>query len=353
MAARLDERRTRVVGEPVGLVGSIKQARSAGQWALSDEGTLVYAAGPTKSASTFVWVDREGRREPTHIPPGEFRGFSLSPDGRHLAVPVTESAGADLWVYDMERPQAPRRITFEGWNNNVVWSSDGRWLLFTTTTSDGGHSIRVKELESRDDPRVVFESARGLLPHQYDSKERELFFSEVGDGTLHDMKVAALDLEAEGGPRWGEVRVISATPHHEVFARISPDRRRVAYNSDETGRWEVYVASFPELAGRIRISDAGGEEMQWSRDGARIVYRWGSAWYEVELALEPTLASSAPRLLFQGPFYNTPGMSWDAPPDGQRFLVIEEPELERLVTTLEVITGFDTELRRRLPEVPW
>jgi len=351
MAARLDERRQRVVGEPVGLVGSIKQARSAGQWALSDEGTLVYAAGPAKSASTFVWVDREGRREPTHIPPGEFRGFSLSPDGRRLAVPVTEASGADIWVYDLERPQTPRRITFDGWNNYVEWSSDGRWLLFTTTSGDGGPcSIRVKELESRADPRVVYESPRGLLPHQYDSEARELFFSEVGEGTLHDLKVAALDLAAEGGPRWGEVRVLSATPHHEVFARISPDRRWVAYNSDETGRWEVYVASYPELAERIRISDAGGEEMQWSRDGARIVYRWGASWYEADLVFAPTPASSTPRVLFQGPFYNTPGMSWDAPPDWERFLVIEEPELERLVTTLEVVTSFDTELRRKLAE---
>jgi eukaryotic-like serine/threonine-protein kinase len=349
MAARLDEGRTRIVGEPVGLLGNIKQARSAGQWALSSDGTLVYAAGPTKSTSTFVWADREGHREPTHVPPGNFRGFSLSPDGRRLAVPVTESAGADVWVFDMERPQTPRRITFDGWNNHVVWSSDGRWLLFTTTTGDGGPcSIRVKELESRADPVVVYESARGLLLHQFDSTERELLFSEVGDGTLHDLKAATLDLGAAGGPRWGEVRVVSATPHHEVFARIGPDRRWVAYNSDETGRWEVYVASYPDLAGRIRISDAGGEEMQWSRDGARILYRWGAAWYEVDLAFEPSPASSAPRLLFQGPFYNTPGMSWDATPDWKRFLVIEEPELERLVTTLEVVTGFDTELERRM-----
>ncbi|HEX6882390.1 MAG TPA: protein kinase, partial [Planctomycetota bacterium] len=357
MAVRLDERRTHLVGEPLGLLGGVKAARSSGQWALSSEGTLVYASGPTKSAGTFVWVDREGRRAPTDLPPGDFRGFSLSPDGRHLAVPVTEASGADVWVYELERPQTPRRITFDGWNNYVVWSSDGRWLLFTTTTGEGAaSSIRAKELESRADPVVLYESPRGLLLHQFDSATQELFYSEVGERTLHDLKAATVDLEASGGPRWGEVRVISATPHHEVFARIRPDRRWVAYNSDETGRWEVYVATYPGLAARIRVSDAGGEEMQWSRDGRRIVYRWGSTWYEVELALDgatgsaPAPTSSAPRVLFQGPFYNTPGMSWDAPPDWERFLVIDEPELERRVTTLEVVTGFDAELRRRLAE---
>jgi Tol biopolymer transport system component len=350
MATRIDEGRTRVVGEAVALLGGIKQARGGSQWALSEEGTLVYASGPTKGAGTFVWIDREGRREPTNIPPGEFRGFSLSPDGRSLAVPVTEVAGVDIWVYDLERPQTPRRITFDGWNNHAIWSSDGRWLLFTTTAGDNPCSIRVKDLESRADPVAVYQSERPILLHQFDSAQKELFFSEGSDAMLHDLKVAVLDLAAEGGPRWEAVRDVSATPHHEVFARVSPDRRWVAYNTDETGRWEVYLATYPELSDRIRISDDGGEEMQWSRDGSRIIYRWGAAWYEVDLAFTPVLSSSPPRRLFQGPFHNPSGMSWDAPPDWNRFLVTEDPELERLVTTLEVVTGFDTELRRRLPE---
>jgi Tol biopolymer transport system component len=349
MAARLDERRTRVLGEPVSLLGGVKQARGAAHWALSEEGTLVYAGGPTQVTGTFVWLDRAGTRTPTRIPAGEFRGFSLSPDGSRLAVPVTERDGADIWVFDLDRPQAPRRITFDGWNNYAIWSSDGRWLLFTTTSAGGGPvSIRVQDLESRAGPVTVFESPRGAILHQLDAESGELLFGEIGVGTMLDLEAVTLDLDAAGGPRWGEIRPISATLHHEVFARISPDRRWIAYNSDETGRWEVYLASYPELRGRVRVSDAGGEEMLWSPDGTRIVYRWGNAWFEVDLAFAPALASGPPRLLFDGPFFNTPGMSWDSR-DWERFLVIEEPELDRLVTTLEVITGFDTELARRMP----
>jgi dipeptidyl aminopeptidase/acylaminoacyl peptidase len=138
------------------------------------------------------------------------------------------------------------------------------------------------------------------------------------------------------------------TASTEVFPRVSPDGKWVAYSTDETGRWEVYLAAYPSLENRVRVSANGGEEVRWSEDGRELVYRWGSQWWIAEVSYEPQLSVTQPRVLFEGSFINVAGYSWDMTPDAQRFLVIEGVEQERRVTELVVITNFVDEIERRL-----
>ena len=119
--------------------------------------------------------------------------------------------------------------------------------------------------------------------------------------------------------------------------------------SDESGSWEIYVTSFPDAASKRRVSFAGGEEPLWSPDGREIVWRFGAKWYSVGFADEPELTLGQPTVLFEGPFINVFGYSWDMSSDGERFLVIENPDAGRPLTELVVVSNFFDELQRRVP----
>ena len=137
--------------------------------------------------------------------------------------------------------------------------------------------------------------------------------------------------------------------YKEGVGSLAPDGAWRAYTSDETGMWEVYVVSYPELEHRMRISSSGGEEARWSPGGDEIIYRWNSRWFVADVSFDPEPAVGRPRLLFEGPYVNVNGYSWDISADGQRFLVIEGIEQMKILNELAVITNFDDLLRRRLP----
>jgi Tol biopolymer transport system component len=170
-----------------------------------------------------------------------------------------------------------------------------------------------------------------------------------------DIYLLPLDGESLSGKATAEPAPFLQTPFQEQFPTISPDGRWMAYYSNETGRWEIYVqpmegtGSRSAGAGRVRISTGGGEEPIWSRDGRELFYYWGSKIYVVDVTLDPEFRAGVPRVLFDGPFVNLPGWSYDVSPDGKRFLVVENEDLEKASTELIVITNFFDYLRRRVP----
>ncbi len=120
--------------------------------------------------------------------------------------------------------------------------------------------------------------------------------------------------------------------------------------SDESGQWQIYVVSYPDqrVAKRL-VSSTGGEEPRWSPDGSEIIYRYGSQWFSASFSDDPSLELGSPEVLFEGPYINIPGYSWDISPDGDRFLLVENPAQNEPLTKLVVITKFFDEIRRRLP----
>jgi hypothetical protein len=126
---------------------------------------------------------------------------------------------------------------------------------------------------------------------------------------------------------------------------VSPDGRAIAYTSDETGEYHIYIQSLPLIGGRSQVSRAGGaEEPRWARDGKQLFYRNGQRIIEVPVATRPTLVIGAPRTFFAGDFVNVSGRSYDVAPDGERALVIEGGASG--TGTLAVTQGWFTELDR-------
>ena len=348
MGARIDPETLAVLGEPVTLLSSVRVSWGRGQWALTDDGSLVYAEGINDEMAEFVWRRADGSIEPLGLGLREFVAFSLSPDGRRLATPIVDGRDQDIWVYDLDRPNTPARITFGGVHHAARWSSDGRYLLFTKFLQDGGTQILAKDIQSGAPPFIVRASSSGGYAAEYHAPSGELLFIVTASGNSLDLMRGVVDLAEGENATLEQIEPLRATPYGEPFAAISPDRRWIVANSDETGRWELYLSSYPDFGSRMQISTTGGEEPLWTADGSRVIYRWNDTWYEVEVTTEPRLTASPPRVIAQGPFINVAGYSWDMTADGESLLLLKGPQQDVPVTELQVITNFTTELRRRL-----
>jgi len=346
-AVRFDLARLEVVGDPATLMAGIQNSVERGQFVLSHDGTLVYADGTDSNLARLVWVDRDGQREPLGLGVKAFVAFRLSPDGTKLAVPIRDGTDQDIWVYDLARLQTPTRITHGGLHNNVIWSDDGRYLVYSRLLSDNATSMRLKEPSLGGDDREILREAGDLIALGYDSDRRQILFAQNRENGLFDQMIGELDVAADPNARVEKIETLRGTPYNEIFARYSPDRKWVALNSDETGRWEIYLAAYPSLEQRIQISTGGGEEPLWTADGKRVIYRWGSSWYEVDVSTEPALTASAPKVIVQGPYINVAGYSWDMTRNGEQLLLLEGPDQDRTINELHVITNFFDEIERR------
>jgi len=142
---------------------------------------------------------------------------------------------------------------------------------------------------------------------------------------------------------------VAGTSATEWGPHFSPDGRWMAYTSDESGRYEVYVKPYPELSGAWAISSDGGEEPVWARDGRSLFYRNQDTWLQVPISTEPEFAAGIPRVVLEGPFINVPGRSYDVAPDGSRFLVIRDVGNEEFSRHVEVVLNWFDELERLIP----
>ena len=152
-----------------------------------------------------------------------------------------------------------------------------------------------------------------------------------------------------GGDR--KPRAVVKTPFTEQFPRLSPDGHWIAYTSNESGRTEVLVQSFPDAGARTQISTSGGIEPVWSRDGRELFYLDGDAMRVVEVRTSPTFSAGAPRLLYEGRFIQSPNgvASYDVSADGQRFLRVQPLHPDPPTHEIQVTMNWFEELKRLVP----
>lgn len=233
-----------------------------------------------------------------------------------------------------------------------AWTPDGKKLVFISMR-DGVGNVFVQPVDgSRKAVQLTENKAYTYLGRiQPDGKAISIFTLSAETSSM-DIFLLTLDGENSSGTTPAEPALFLQTPFQEGFPAISPDGRWMAYYSNETGRWEIYVQPLEETEnqsagmGRVRISTDGGEEPIWSRDGRELFYRWGSKIYVVNVTLGPEFRAGTPRVLFDGPFVNVPGWSYDVSPDGKRFLLVENEELEKANSELVVVTNFFDHVRR-------
>jgi serine/threonine-protein kinase len=349
LAVRFDPEALEVTGTPVRVLdGVAMDTNGQAAFSLSDDGALLYtpSVGP-RGRRRVVWVDREGRTERLIEEPQRFVNVELSPDGGYLALGIT-GANETVWLYELARGSLTR-FTF-GFDNTVAkWSPEGGNLVFTSDR-DGPFNLYLRDLHG-DAPERLTTSDNLQLPGSWSPDGETLVFEEPRPETGYD--VWGLRLSGDRIPE-----VLLQETYNERRPYLSPDGRWLSYVSDESGRNEVYVQSFPELGRKRQVSLDGGMDQQWSADGTELFFRNGDDLMVVDIASNGQLHIGKPRLLFTRTFPSgtrPDGGLWDSysiydvAPDGRRFVTFEEEETEPPPTHLNLILNWAEELERLVP----
>ena len=344
-AVEFDLGRLAVVGTPVPAMEGVRvEGGGAVQFAVADDGTLVYLPGGTGTAALqLVWVDREGREEPINAPPRRYLYPRISPDGTRLALDVRDQEN-DIWTWDIVR-NTLTRLTFDpAFDQYPAWTRDGRRVMF--------FSAREKTLapfwQAADGTGAV--ERLGTDPRPLDQGSlspdgKRLILRAISPNTRDDIVMLTLDGERRIEPLLG-------TPFLERNAELSPDGRWIAYQSDESGRFEIYVRPFPRVDdGRWQISTGGGTHPLWGPDGRELFYIAGNgALMTVPIqAATGFSAGNGTRLLDVSEYINTNvGRNYNISPDGRRFLMLKDQEGSGGAQINVVLNWFE-ELKRLVP----
>ena len=345
MAQRFDATRLALSGEATPVAEQVRfgddgltPLNAAAAFTVSETGVLVFEAW---TVSRLVWFDRAGRQTGTLGDPARYgSGVHLSPDGHQASVVMTDSReAANVWLFDVTRdvrtPLTTSGRVSSGFAPGSIWSLDGRRLVFASTQK-GPRDLFQKASNGAGPENVVLADDTDKYPESWSPNSRFLTYMRWARGSTPDIWVLPLFGDRKPFAFIGE-------PFFELASQFSPDGRWLAYNSNESGRSEVYVVPFPGPGARTRISTAGGDNARWRRDGKEIFY------LELNTLMAAGVAANgshfevgAVQRLFDVPTVDG-YWPYDVSPDGQRFLVNTVSEA---VAPLTIVVNWPAGLKK-------
>jgi serine/threonine-protein kinase len=343
-AVPFDLGRLEVHGTPVTVLARlVTTARGSGDFVVAADGTLAYVDAPGAIAAaerTLVWVDRQGREEALAAPPRPYFHPRISPDGTRVAVAIADQDN-DLWVWDLAR-QTLSRLTFDPAADFApLWTPDGRHLIFFSPRGrDPGLFWQLA-----DGTGTAERLTTGAPPSAVTPDGTQVLFALTGN---QDLAMVSLD----GTHR---VQPLLNDPSVERNGVVSPDGRWLAYESDSSGRFEIYVRPFPDVdAGHWLISTAGGTRPLWAPKTRELFYvaPGGAVMASLVHARDGAWGADAPAKVVDGP-YATEGVrdrrTYDVSIDGRRFLMVKRSASEPTAPQIIVVQHWLEELKRLVP----
>ncbi len=342
-------------GTPVPVVPAVVTTnRGAVDAVVAGDGTLVYASGGRvtgiSAPRTLVWVDRSGRETPIPAPPRAYLWPRLSPDGTRVAVYAIDQ-DLDLWVWDLDRKTLTRATFDPGPDPFPIWTPDGRRLIFSSDRA-GALDLFWQAADGTGAVERLSESPNIQQAGAVSPDGHTLIFTEIAPKTGADLMQMALD-----GTR--RVTPLVQSPFAEQNGVVSPDGRWLAYEANDSGRFEIFVRPFPDVnSGHWQVSTGGGTQPLWARSGQELFYVSPTgALMRVGVARGASWAATQPTLVVkEGYFTNVrniaPPRVYDIAPDGQRFLLIKEGEgsdQNAAPASLIVVQHWTEELKRLVP----
>jgi DNA-binding SARP family transcriptional activator/Tol biopolymer transport system component len=298
MVVPFDQSSLKVTGEPTVLSEGMRLGRlGSADLAVSATGTLVYTTGPGEGNHELVWVTRDGKTQAVDSDwQGGFLYFpSLSPDGKWVAVArAATTEPINIWIKRLDRGQS-RKLTLDGRTNvGPEWAPDGRSVTFSSDAGTGVSSLWTKRADGSAQAVLLFREKRHVYGPRWSPDRKWLIFqtdpAQSGAGDI---------LGIRPGVDSAPVPLV-VTRFTEVAPALSPDGRWLAYTSNETGQFEIYVVPFPNTgAAKWAISTAGGTEPVWSHSGRELFYRDASQnFVAVGIKTRPTFSIERSTVLF-------------------------------------------------------
>jgi serine/threonine-protein kinase len=335
MAALFDERTATLVGQPVPVVDSVMTNLSGGaHFDLASDGTLAYVVGSNAEAEReLAWVDLSGHVDP--IPRIRITGltFALAPDGKRIASISRGKGTIGIWVDDIA--SGVKRPVTDTDDFAPLWSRDGSFVIYTR----GAQTTELYRRPLDGGPEQKIVTGPRLVAHAVSPDNKWLAYARFDPVSASDIWIAPLN--------GGDPRPFVSTNYSEGNSTFAPDGRWLAYQSNATGRFEIYARAFPDGQQSIQLTTEGGLVPQWSADGKTIFFRTSTNNRMMALPIEETqgaLRAGAPRDLFDASRFEN---RYDVSPDGKRLLMM--PTLTATTATyIQLVTNFLTELKQRV-----
>jgi eukaryotic-like serine/threonine-protein kinase len=336
-AQRFNSDKLAIEGEPIRIADGLplltqgvnvsSVATRTANYALSQTGVLVYKTGGAPAAATggadqraLFWFDRTGVRSGQAGPNGSYAGVDLAPDGKRFAVHTHENSGGDVWSFDPVQGRM-QRLTFDATqdNGNPVWSPDGTRVAFSSQRNNKW-GLYVKPVDGTGTESLIIESDTPKVPGSWSPDGKLLVYSESAN-------VFAVAIEGDKKPM-----PLLQSQFAELFPQVSHDGKWLAYQSNETGRPEIYVRPFPDGPGKWQVSTDGGLWPRWRGDGQELFFVMAPNLMGVDVHVDgASLQAGVPQTLF--PLSGDPGLAinhgdyrrYAATPDGRRFLIPQPP----------------------------
>jgi serine/threonine protein kinase len=321
-AQRFDPRRLELSGEPIPLVDGVQYMGiyQSHLFSVSDAGLLAYAEGRGTLTRQFTWVDRKGSILGTVGRPGNFFSPRISHDGKRIAYDQSEETtdSGDIWVLDLERGISSR-LTFDPRNeSSPIWAPDDGQLLFFADYP-GRSDIFAISPDGTGKMETVLSNGGRIFPCDWSRDRRSLLVQGSESAGMGVTDLLIYSTEQKKAEPW------LSSPFVEKQPRFSPDGRWISYDSDESGRMEIYVRGFSPPGGKWRVSSDGGSASVWRQDGKELFYISPDAKVmSVVIGEGTTFQSGTPVALFSipGEILNLGVVTqYDVTPDGQRFLM--------------------------------
>jgi Tol biopolymer transport system component len=351
-------KRLEVTGQPAPILeGVVTAPGSAGaQFSFSETGSLVYLAGRGGGQNVSIyWMDREGKFTPLRETPSDYTNLAVSPDGKRLALEIFDGKRRDIWVYEWER-DALTRLTFAGeLNENPVWTPDARRIVYSSLQKGGAPNLWWIRADGAGDAQRLTESKSVHYASSWRPDGKVLALSQQNPDTTFNILILPIEGDEKSGWKAGEPKPFVNSPSSEMKPAFSPDGRWLAYQSNESGSYEVYVRPFPGPGGKWPISTGGGIFPEWSRNGKELFYRTPDSKIMVVTytASRDSFRADKPQLWSPGQFTDRglANPNFDLHPDGKRFAVLKSSGKDQTpaVNKVSFIFNFFDELRSDLP----
>ncbi len=352
-AVPFDLARLEVRGTPVPIISDVVTTSIGAMDAVvAGDGTLAYVSGAVSAEQTrtLVWVDRQGRETPIPAAARSYVYPRLSPDGTRMAV-YSADQELDLWVWDLGRTTLTRATFDTAIDAFPVWTPDGHRVIFSSDRT-GARNLFWQPADGAGPVERLTESPNTQHATDVSPDGQRLIFTEVATETRDDIMELQLD-------ETRRVRPLVQSSFAERNGVVSPDGRWLAYESNESGRFEISVRPFPDVnSGHWPVSTAGGTRPLWAPSGRELIYVSPSgALMRVEVARAPSWVATTPTLLVKEGYFTipgNPGRTYDIAPDGRRLLMIKPGGAAQTAAPPHVIVAqhWVEELKRLVPTKP-